>query len=110
MTTIKLGSWSDESNSNAAALYSYMSLPIRTAILVVGAGPSGLACAISLINQGCRDIVVVDALSQGENTSRALIIQAATLEVRLFILIRVTHVPNVLFLLRLSILFSVQNP
>jgi threonine dehydrogenase-like Zn-dependent dehydrogenase len=59
-----------------------MSLPGRTTILVVGAGPSGLACAISLFNQGCRDIVVVDALLQGENTSRALIIHAATLEVR----------------------------
>jgi 2-polyprenyl-6-methoxyphenol hydroxylase-like FAD-dependent oxidoreductase len=57
-----------------------MSLPDRTTILIVGAGPSGLACAISLINQGCRDIVVVDAVSQGDNTSRALVTHVATLE------------------------------
>lgn len=58
-----------------------MSLPVRTTILVVGAGPSGLACAISLIHQGCRDIVIVDAVVEGENTSRAFVIHAATLEV-----------------------------
>jgi 2-polyprenyl-6-methoxyphenol hydroxylase-like FAD-dependent oxidoreductase len=60
-----------------------MSLPDRTTVLVVGAGPTGLACAISLIKQGVHDITVVDAVEQGENTSRALIIHAATLEVRL---------------------------
>ena len=59
-----------------------MSLPDRTTVLVVGAGPSGLACAISLIKEGVHDITVVDALLQGENTSRALVIHAATLEVR----------------------------
>jgi len=57
-----------------------MSLPDRTTVLVVGAGPSGLACAISLIKEGVHDITVVDALLQGENTSRALVIHAATLE------------------------------
>jgi len=59
-----------------------MSLPHRTTILVVGAGPSGLACALSLVNQGFRDFVIVDAVLEGENTSRALVIHAATLEVR----------------------------
>lgn len=59
-----------------------MSLPGRTTTLIVGAGPSGLACAISLVNQGCRDVVIVDAVLQGNNTSRALMIHAATLEVR----------------------------
>jgi 2-polyprenyl-6-methoxyphenol hydroxylase-like FAD-dependent oxidoreductase len=59
-----------------------MSLPDRTTILIVGAGPSGLACALSLVNQGFRDFVIVDAVLEGENTSRALIIHAATLEVR----------------------------
>ena len=53
----------------------------RTTVLIVGAGPTGLACAISLIKQGVRDITVVDAVMQGENTSRALVIHAATLEV-----------------------------
>ena len=59
-----------------------MSLPDRTTILIVGAGPSGLACALSLVNQGFRDFVIVNAFLEGENTSRALIIHAATLEVR----------------------------
>jgi 2-polyprenyl-6-methoxyphenol hydroxylase-like FAD-dependent oxidoreductase len=58
-----------------------MSLPQRTTFLVVGAGPSGLACAISLVKHGCSDVVLVDAVVQGENTSRALAIHAATLEV-----------------------------
>jgi len=58
-----------------------MSLPDRTTVLVVGAGPTGLACAISLIKQGVPDIIVVDTLLQGDNTSRALVIHAATLEV-----------------------------
>ena len=59
-----------------------MSLPDRTTILIVGAGPSGLACALSLVNQGFLDFVIVDAVLEGENTSQALIIHAATLEVR----------------------------
>jgi glycine/D-amino acid oxidase-like deaminating enzyme len=58
-------------------------LPQRATFLIVGAGPSGLACAISLAKQGCTDIVLVDAVLQGENTSRALAIHAATLEVRI---------------------------
>ena len=64
----------------------YMSLPERTTFLIVGAGPSGLACALSLSKQGCKDILVVDAVEQGENTSRAIVIHAATLEVFLSLL------------------------
>jgi 2-polyprenyl-6-methoxyphenol hydroxylase-like FAD-dependent oxidoreductase len=56
-------------------------LPETTTILIVGGGPSGLSSAISLVNQGCRDIVIVDAVLQGQNTSRAMAIHAATLEV-----------------------------
>jgi len=56
-------------------------LPESTTVLIVGAGPTGLATAISLLNQGCRDIVIVDAVLLGENTSRAMAIHAATLEV-----------------------------
>ncbi|KAL0575708.1 hypothetical protein V5O48_006268 [Marasmius crinis-equi] len=59
------------------------SLPSRTKILVVGAGPAGLAASISLVKNGVDpgDIVVVDKLaSGGENTSRAIVIHAATLE------------------------------
>ncbi|KAF7352080.1 FAD-binding-3 domain-containing protein [Mycena venus] len=57
-----------------------MSLPPRTAVLIVGAGPSGLAAALSLNHQGVHDIVIVDAILAGENSSRAMVIQAATLE------------------------------
>ncbi|OJA16869.1 hypothetical protein AZE42_13840, partial [Rhizopogon vesiculosus] len=57
-----------------------MTLPNRTTVLIVGAGPSGLAAALSLIHHGFKDFVVVDAVEQGENTSRALVIHAATLE------------------------------
>lgn len=58
-----------------------MALPPRTTFLVVGAGPSGLSAALSLIKAGCGDVTVVDAVLQGENTSRAMVIHAATLEV-----------------------------
>ena len=60
-------------------------LPSRTRILVVGGGPAGLATSISLVKHGvnAQDIVVVDKLaSTTENTSRAVVIHAATLEVR----------------------------
>ncbi|KAF7352070.1 FAD-binding-3 domain-containing protein [Mycena venus] len=57
-----------------------MSLPPRTAVLIVGAGPSGLAAALSLNHQGVHDVVIVDAILAGENSSRAMVIQAATLE------------------------------
>ncbi|KAL4248141.1 FAD/NAD(P)-binding domain superfamily protein [Abortiporus biennis] len=57
-----------------------MSLPERTEFLVVGAGPTGLACALSLHIHGCSDVTVVDAVQQGEDSSRALVIHSATLE------------------------------
>ncbi|KAF9261083.1 FAD/NAD(P)-binding domain-containing protein [Marasmius fiardii PR-910] len=61
---------------------SITSLPRRTKILVVGAGPAGLAIGLSLIAHGVgpEDIVVVDRLSRGNNTSRAIVIHSATLE------------------------------
>ncbi|KAJ3999114.1 hypothetical protein F5050DRAFT_1805356 [Lentinula boryana] len=57
-------------------------LPTETQILIVGAGPSGLAAAISLICNGVEpyDITIVDCLEKGANTSRAIGIHAATLE------------------------------
>jgi len=58
-----------------------MSLPQSANTLIVGAGPTGLAVALSLVHQGFRDFVIVDALAKGENNSRALIVHAATLEV-----------------------------
>ena len=58
-----------------------MSLPDTTAVLIVGAGPTGLATALSLLHHGIRDFVIVDAVQDGNNTSRALVVHAATLEV-----------------------------
>ena len=51
-----------------------------TEVLVVGAGPTGLTLAASLITHGVRAIVV-DALPAGANTSRAAAVNARTLEV-----------------------------
>ncbi|KAE9389423.1 FAD/NAD(P)-binding domain-containing protein [Gymnopus androsaceus JB14] len=57
-------------------------LPEETQVLVVGAGPTGLAATISLICNGIdpSKLTIVDALEKGANTSRALAIHAATLE------------------------------
>ncbi|KAJ3877806.1 FAD/NAD(P)-binding domain-containing protein [Lentinula edodes] len=57
-------------------------LPTETQIIVVGAGPTGLAAAISLIYSGIdpSNLTIVDCVEKGANTSRALAIHAATLE------------------------------
>ncbi|KAJ6511970.1 FAD/NAD(P)-binding domain-containing protein [Mycena vitilis] len=54
-------------------------LPSSTEVCIVGAGPSGLACAVGLV---ARQIpfVIVDALEGGHNRSRAVIMQANGLE------------------------------
>ncbi len=51
-----------------------------TDVLVVGAGPTGLALGASLLARGAR-AVVVDALAEGQNTTRAAAVNARTLEV-----------------------------
>jgi 2-polyprenyl-6-methoxyphenol hydroxylase-like FAD-dependent oxidoreductase len=51
-----------------------------TDVLVVGAGPSGLTLAASLVNKGVATIVV-DRQAAGANTSRAAVVNARTLEV-----------------------------
>ncbi|OBI43105.1 FAD-dependent monooxygenase [Mycobacterium sp. E796] len=51
-----------------------------TDVLVVGAGPTGLALGASLTVKGVR-AVVVDALAEGQNTTRAAVVNARTLEV-----------------------------
>ncbi|KAN0118896.1 hypothetical protein V8E52_004668 [Russula decolorans] len=59
------------------------SLPSSTTVLVVGAGPAGMACALSLWSSGVRDMVIVDAVEHGyggDNSSRAFSIHASTLE------------------------------
>jgi 2-polyprenyl-6-methoxyphenol hydroxylase-like FAD-dependent oxidoreductase len=55
-------------------------LPHSTDVLVVGAGPAGLATAATLAAAGV-DVTVVDRLAEGANTSRAAVVHAHTLEV-----------------------------
>jgi 2-polyprenyl-6-methoxyphenol hydroxylase-like FAD-dependent oxidoreductase len=55
-------------------------LPQRADVVIVGAGPTGLALAITLASAGI-DFVVVDRLAEGANTSRAAVVHARTLEV-----------------------------
>ena len=60
-----------------------LTLPESIPILIVGAGPTGLSCAISLVVNGVKpqDIIIIDAQPQGHNLSRAIAIHAKTLEV-----------------------------
>ncbi|KAI9459478.1 FAD/NAD-P-binding domain-containing protein [Lactarius psammicola] len=57
-----------------------MSFPSSTKVLVVGAGPAGMACALSAWYSGIKDVTIVDAVEQGDHASRAMVIHAATLE------------------------------
>ena len=57
-----------------------IALPARTEIAIVGAGPTGLALAVTLAAAGV-DFVMVDRLAEGANTSRAAVVHARTLEV-----------------------------
>lgn len=41
-----------------------------------------MACALSLWYSGVKDVTIVDAVEQGSNFSRAMVIHTATLEVR----------------------------
>lgn len=52
----------------------------NTEVLIVGAGPTGLALATMLMRSGVTP-VIVDKLATGQNTSRAAVIHAHTLEV-----------------------------
>src|SRR5215468_9512685 len=54
-------------------------LPTETDVLIIGAGPTGLALAATLQQAGIRH-VLIDKLSEGQNTSRAAVIHAHTLE------------------------------
>ncbi|KAJ7723105.1 hypothetical protein DFH07DRAFT_283324 [Mycena maculata] len=55
-------------------------LPSHTDVLIVGAGPAGLATAVTLLTAGVKSVVVLDALEQGQNISRAVVIHAQTME------------------------------
>ena len=61
-----------------------MSLPSSTTVLVVGAGPAGVACALSLWLSGVKDLVIIEAAEdrKGDLSSHAFVLHAATLEVR----------------------------
>ena len=54
--------------------------PIDIDVLIVGAGPTGLALATTLHRAGVSTLIV-DKLETGQNTSRAAVIHAHTLEV-----------------------------
>jgi 2-polyprenyl-6-methoxyphenol hydroxylase-like FAD-dependent oxidoreductase len=55
-------------------------LPAHTEVAIVGAGPTGLALAVTLASAGV-EFVIVDRLAEGRNTSRAAVVHARTLEV-----------------------------
>jgi 2-polyprenyl-6-methoxyphenol hydroxylase-like FAD-dependent oxidoreductase len=54
-------------------------LPTETDVLIIGAGPTGLTLAIALQQAGIA-YLLVDKLASGQNTSRAAVIHAHTLE------------------------------
>jgi 2-polyprenyl-6-methoxyphenol hydroxylase-like FAD-dependent oxidoreductase len=60
--------------------YAMIKLPSHTEILIVGAGPSGLALAAELRRLGASPLLV-DQQPEGANTSRAAVVHARTLEV-----------------------------
>lgn len=55
-------------------------LPARAEVAIVGAGPTGLALAVTLAAAGIES-VVLDRQAEGANTSRAVVAHARTLEV-----------------------------
>ncbi|MEU6104560.1 FAD-dependent oxidoreductase [Streptomyces flaveolus] len=55
-------------------------LPARTRVAIVGAGPTGLALALTLATEGV-DFVLLDRIAEGADTSRAAVVHARTLEV-----------------------------
>ncbi|SHG60839.1 2-polyprenyl-6-methoxyphenol hydroxylase [Kaistia soli DSM 19436] len=54
-------------------------VPLQTDVLIVGAGPTGLALATALQQEGV-DHLLVDALETAQNTSRAGVVHPHTLE------------------------------
>ena len=56
------------------------SLPSQTDIVIIGAGPTGLALSAELRRRGI-EALTVDKIAEGANTSRAAVVHARTLEV-----------------------------
>lgn len=54
-------------------------LPVETDVLIVGAGPTGLALATALQKAGVNHLLI-DALDGAQNSSRAAVVHAHTLE------------------------------
>jgi 2-polyprenyl-6-methoxyphenol hydroxylase-like FAD-dependent oxidoreductase len=54
-------------------------LPTTTDVLIVGAGPTGLTAAVSLLARG-RAVTIIDQQDQGQHTSRAGVVYPRTLE------------------------------
>ncbi|AHH18268.1 FAD-binding monooxygenase [Nocardia nova SH22a] len=57
-----------------------MTVSSRTDVLVVGAGPVGLAAAAALLDRGA-EVMIADAQPTAADTSRAAVVHARTLEV-----------------------------
>ncbi|WP_327141105.1 FAD-dependent monooxygenase [Nocardia sp. NBC_01327] len=55
-------------------------IPATTTVAIVGAGPAGLTAGIALADAGI-EVVLLDRLAEGANTSRAVVVHARTLEV-----------------------------
>ncbi|WP_067699263.1 FAD-dependent monooxygenase [Nocardia jejuensis] len=55
-------------------------VPATASVVIVGAGPAGLTAGIALTDAGA-DVVLLDRLAEGANTSRAAVVHARTLEV-----------------------------
>jgi 2-polyprenyl-6-methoxyphenol hydroxylase-like FAD-dependent oxidoreductase len=55
-------------------------LPAEVEILIIGAGPTGLALSAELRRRGI-EALTIDKMAEGSNTSRAAVVHARTLEV-----------------------------
>jgi 2-polyprenyl-6-methoxyphenol hydroxylase-like FAD-dependent oxidoreductase len=72
-----MGRWSRPIESRVEAGVEHID---RTEVLVVGAGPTGLVAALTLVRAGVR-VEVVDGKRGPTRESRALVVQARTMEV-----------------------------
>ncbi|MFE3986906.1 FAD-dependent oxidoreductase [Nocardia tengchongensis] len=55
-------------------------VPATASVVIVGAGPAGMTAGIVLADAGVN-VVLLDRLAEGANTSRAVVVHARTLEV-----------------------------